>query len=55
MTASSKCVSFQKTACPDFWGSFSKTPTIFQKGYYQNVRKFAVEGREITPRPMETL
>ena len=44
-----------KNCVPRLFGEFFRTPSIFQKGYFQNVRKFAVEGREITSRPMETL
>ena len=44
-----------KKCVPRLFGEFFRTPSIFQKGYLQNGRKFAVEGREIAPRPMETL
>ena len=44
----------KKLRAQTFWRVF-RNSLIFQTGYVQNVRKFAVEGREITPRPMETL
>ena len=51
----SECVSFSKTACPDFSGSFLRTPIKKQKGKYLYGRKFTVKGCTIAPRPVETV